>query len=117
MQIKIPWAKPMFLGKEKEYVAEALASTWISGGPFVDRLERDFANYCKLKYALTASNGTAALHMAYLALGIGPGDEVVVPGFAFLAAANIALHVSAKPVFAEVDPRTWCTNANEIKKC
>ncbi|NQT27545.1 DegT/DnrJ/EryC1/StrS family aminotransferase [candidate division KSB1 bacterium] len=117
MKQKIPWAKPVFTGLEREFLVNALESTWVSGGPFLDRLERDLANYCKLEYALTVSNGTAALHMAYLALGIGSGDEVVVPGFAFLAAANIALLVGAKPVFAEVDPKTWCMNAAQIEKC
>lgn len=112
----IPWAKPDFWGNEQEYVAQALTSTWISGGAFVDRLERDFADYCGVQYALTASNGTTALHMAYLALSVGPGDEVIAPGFGFLAVANMALHVGAKPVFVEVDPATWCVTAAEIEK-
>jgi perosamine synthetase len=60
------------------------------------------------------ANGTAALHVAYLALGIRAGDEIIVPGFGFLAAANIALHMSARPVFCEVDPRTWCMRAEDI---
>jgi len=76
----IPWAKPDFWGKEQEYVAEALASTWISGGAFLDRFEGRVGEYCGVRYALSASNGTTAIHMAYLALGLGPGDEVVVPG-------------------------------------
>jgi len=113
----IPWAKPTLAGREQQYVAEALASTWISGGPFVDRLEQEFGRYCGGKSALAVSNGTTALHVAYLALGIGPGDEVVVPGFAFMAAANVALHVGARPVFAEVDAETWCLGAAEIEKC
>jgi len=112
----IPWARPDYWGKEREYVAEALASTWISGGPFVDRLEREFARYCGTPRALTSSNGTTALHMALLALKVGRGDEVVVPGFGFLAAANIALHLGAIPVFAEVDPATWCVTAAEIER-
>ena len=113
----IPWAKPDFWGKEQEYITQALASTWISGGEFVDRFEHDFATYCGVPYALTSSNGTTAIHMAYLALGIGPGDEVIIPGFGFLAAANIAIQMGAKPVFTEVDPTTWCMTAAEIEKC
>lgn len=112
----IPWAKPNFWGNEQRYVARALTSTWISSGSFVERLERGFVSYCGVQYALTASNGTTALHMAFLALGIGPGDEVIVPGFAFMAAANVALHVGAKPVFAEIGPVTWCVTAAEIEK-
>jgi len=113
----IPWAKPDFWGKEQDYVLEALQSTWISGGPFVVRFEREFADYCNVPYALTSSNGTTALQMAYLALGIKPGDEVIVPGFSFLAVANVAIHIGATPVFAEVDPSTWCVRAEDIEKC
>jgi perosamine synthetase len=110
----IPWAKPDFWGKEQQYVNEALTSTWISGGPFVDRLESDFESLCSSKHALAVSNGTTALHLAYLGLNIRPGDEIIVPGFGFLAAANVALHMSAVPVFCEVDPLTWCMRAEDI---
>jgi len=113
----IPLAKPEFCGNEQQYVAEALSSTWISGGPFVERLERDFANYFGARFALTAANGTSALHMAFLALGVGPGDEIIVPGFAFLAAANLSLLMNAIPVFAEISPDTWCVTAAAIEKC
>jgi len=114
---RIPWAKPSFSGNEQRYVLEAIASTWISGGQFVDRLEDEFAKYTGSRYAITSSNGTTALQMALLALSVGPGDEVIVPGFAFMAAANVALHVGAKPIFAEVDPVTWCMTANDVEKC
>jgi perosamine synthetase len=113
----IPWAKPDFWGKEEQYVLEALSSTWISGGSFIERLESSLAEYCGMSFAAAASNGTTAIHMAYLALGIGPGDEVIVPGFAFLAAANVALHVGAQPVFAEVHPDTWCLTAAAVEEC
>jgi perosamine synthetase len=112
----IPWAKPDFWGNEKIYLNQALESTWISGGSFVDRFEKDFAHYCGAHYALTASNGTTALHMAYLALDLGPGDEVILPGFGFMGAANMVLYVGAKPIFAEVDPKTWCLSATEVEK-
>lgn len=113
----IPWAKPNFWGKEQEYVAQALASNWISGGSFVDRFERDFAQYQGARHATTSSNGTTAIHMAFLALGVRPGDEVIVPGFAFMAAANMAIHLGAKPIFADVDPATWCITAEGVEKC
>ena len=112
----IPWAKPDFWGNEQNYLSQALTSTWISGGPFLDRFEHDFADYCGVRYALTASNGTTALHMTYLALGLGPGDEVILPGFGFMGAANMAINMGAKPVFAEVDPDTWCLDAAEVEK-
>jgi perosamine synthetase len=113
----IPWASPHFWGNEQRYVVDALQSNWISGGMYVERLESDFSKYCNTSYAVTASNGTTALHMAYLALGIGRGDEVIVPGFGFMAAANVAIHVGAKPVFTEVDVDTWCMTAASIEKC
>lgn len=113
----IPWASPVFWGNERRFVEEALASTWISGGPFVDRLEKEIAQLCGKPWALSASNGTTAIHMIYLALGVGPGDEVIVPGFAFQAAANVAIHVGARPVFAEVDPSTWCLTAAAVERC
>src|SRR5208282_226909 len=112
----IPWAKPTLFGNEHRYVAEALSSTWISGGAFVDRFEADFGLRCVIPLATTAANGTAALHMAFLALGIQPGDEVIVPGFAFMAAANVALHLGAQPVFTEVDPATWCMTADHVER-
>ena len=113
----ISWASPHFWGNEREYVVDALQSNWISGGEYVDRLEAEFARFCQVPYAVTASNGTTALHMAYLALNIGAGDEVIVPGFGFMAAANIALHVGAKPVFAEVSADSWCMTAEYVERC
>lgn len=113
----IPWAAPTFWGNERRYVMEALDSTWISGGAFVDRLEKDVADLCGGRQAISASNGTTAIHLIYAALGIGAGDEVVVPGFAFMAAANVALQVGARPVFSEVDPQTWCMTAETVARC
>jgi perosamine synthetase len=113
----IPWAQPEFWGDEFRYVKEALDSTWISGGSFVDRLEQEFCALSGGARALAVSNGTTAIHLAYMALGIKPGSEIVVPGFGFLAAANVALHMNAKPVFCEVDPRTWCMRAEDIEPC
>jgi perosamine synthetase len=109
----IPWARPHFWGRERELVGEALDSLWISGGPFVDRFEREFSACCGAP-SVTCSNGTAALHLIYLGLGIKPGDEIIVPGFGFMAAANVALHLFAKPVFCDVDPDTWCMRVNDI---
>ena len=113
---QIPWAKPDFLGREREYVTDAVASSWISSGPYVERLERDIAAYCNVPHALAVANGTVAIHLAYLAIGLRPGDEVVIPGFAFLAAANVALHMGARPVFAEVDAASWCLTASAVER-
>ena len=114
-QDKISWAEPTLWGREEEYVVDALRSTWISGGPFVDRFEQDFTDYTSAGHTFAVASGTAALHLAYLAAGIGAGDEVIVPGFAFMAAANMASMVGAKPVFADVDPESWCVTRGSIE--
>lgn len=114
---QIPWARPTFHGNEQKYLAEAINSSWISSGKFVDRFEDEFAKYIGQPYAVTSSNGTTALHMALLSLSISPGDEIIVPGFAFMAAANVALHMRVKPVFTDVDPATWCMTAHDIERC
>lgn len=112
----IPWGKPCLGKKEREYLFKALDSTWISGGEFIDRFESDLARLIGTKYAVTTSSGTAALHLALLALGIGPGDEVIVPAFTFVAPANMAIETGAKPVYVDIDPRTWCINVKEVEK-
>lgn len=113
----IPWAKPHYWQKEKEYVNHALDSSWISGGPYVEQLEREVSRFCGAPHALAVANGTAAIHLAYLALELEPGDEVIVPGFGFMAAANLALLSNLKPVFAEVDSQTWCLTAEAAERC
>lgn len=110
----IPWAEPKYWGDEQRFAVEALHSGWISGGPFVERLEHSLAEWLRAPFVVSTSNGTTAIHAAFLALGLKPGDEVIVPGFAFMAAANIALHMGAIPVFADVDPVTWCIDPGAI---
>jgi len=112
----IPWGKPCLGEREREYLLKALDSTWISGGEFIDRFESDFARLIGTEYAVTASSGTAALHLALLALGIGPGDEVIVPAFTFVSPANMVLETGAKPVYADIDPNTWCLDAQEADR-
>ena len=114
---EIAWASPTLWGNEEKYVLDALRSTWISGGKYVDRFENEFSGFAQSPHVIAVANGTAALHLAYLALGIGPGDEVIVPGFAFMAAANVALLVGATPVFADVDRSSWCVTAETIAAC
>jgi perosamine synthetase len=112
----IPWGKPYLGKRERTYVAQALNSTWISGGEFVDRFESELASLIGTKYAATTSNGTTALHLSLVAAGIGPGDEVIVPGFTFVAAANVTIQTGAKPVFTAIDPETWCIDPASIQK-
>ena len=112
----IPWARPHLFGDEADRMREALLSTWISGGPFVDQFEEAIRSFVGTRFACATSNGTTALHLAYLSLGSGSGSEVIVPGFAYLGAANVALLCGARPVFAEVDSETWCLTAEAVAR-
>jgi len=113
--VKIPISEPDLTGNEEAYVAEAVRSTWISSsGAFVERFEREFAEACASRSAVSTSNGTAALHLALLALGVGPGDEVLVPSLTYIATANAVRYVGAEPVFADVDPLTWCLDPEDL---
>lgn len=88
-------------------VEEVLRSDYITCGPKVDEFEQELARYTGAKYAVAVSNGTAALHCACIAAGIGPGDEVITTPLTFAASANCALYCGARPVFADVDPHTY----------
>ncbi len=87
---------------------EAIQSSWISStGKFIDRFEREFADLCGARTALSVSNGTVALHLALLGLDVRPGDEVLVPSLTYVATANAVRYMGAEPVFIDVDPATW----------
>jgi perosamine synthetase len=104
----IPVYEPWLGEREAEYLMEAVRSGWISSlGQYVDRFEREFARFCGVECGVSTSNGTTALHLALHAMGIGPGDEVIVPALSFVASANVVRYTGARPVFADVDPETW----------
>ena len=86
----LPWSKPKLFGKEKKYVVDALNSSWISGGKYISQLENKLKKYFNVKFAFLVSSGTAAIHLSYLSIGLKPKDEIIVPGFGYMAAANIA---------------------------
>lgn len=113
---KIPWALP-FIGEEEENeVADTVRSTWVTMGPKVERLEREVAAYIGVKHAVAVSSGTAALDVALKALGIGPGDEVIVPALTYIATANAVMYQHATPVLADIDPRTFNIDPNDVMK-
>ncbi|MBI2547980.1 DegT/DnrJ/EryC1/StrS family aminotransferase [Candidatus Woesearchaeota archaeon] len=113
----IPVAKPDLSGKEGDYLAECIRSGWISSaGPFIQKFEQAFAEFCEVRYATSCSNGTVALHLALLALGIGKDDEVIVPDLTFAATANAVLFCGAQPVLADVDKETWNLNGTQVEK-
>lgn len=100
----IPLSVPVFMGNEKKYVNEALDSGWVSSaGPHVTKFEHDIAEYVGAKYAVANSSGTAALHIALIESGVGPGDEVIVPTITFIAPINTVHYVGADPVFMDCD--------------
>jgi dTDP-4-amino-4,6-dideoxygalactose transaminase len=99
---RVPLSDLDYGPEEEEAVFEVLRSRWLSMGPQVQAFERDFAGYIGTEHAFAVANATAALHLAYLALGLGPGDEVVQPAINFVAAANMTVAVGAEPVFADI---------------
>ncbi|NLC72082.1 MAG: DegT/DnrJ/EryC1/StrS family aminotransferase [Desulfuromonadaceae bacterium] len=104
----IPVNNPVMDGNEKAYVLDCLESSWISSsGKYLDRFEEAFAEFCNVKYAVACSNGTAALHLALLALGLEPGDEVLIPDLTFIATANAVTYCGGTPVFVDIEPETW----------
>lgn len=103
----VPFAPPAIGQEEIDAVVSTLASGWLSTGPRVHEFERAFAAYTGAPHAIALNSCTAALHLALLASGIGPGDEVVTTPLTFCATANVALHAGATPCFADIDPETW----------
>ncbi|MGE5221231.1 MAG: DegT/DnrJ/EryC1/StrS family aminotransferase [Omnitrophica WOR_2 bacterium] len=109
-------AKPMIGPEEKQAVLEVLDSGIIAQGPRVKAFEESFAQMCGVKHAIATTSGTTALHVALLAHGLGAGDEVITSPFTFIASANSVLYTGAKPVFIDIDPRTYNLNPDLIEK-
>jgi Predicted pyridoxal phosphate-dependent enzyme apparently involved in regulation of cell wall biogenesis len=115
MNQKLSWGDPNLSGKEREYLLDAIDSERISHGPYVEKLENYFSTYLNCP-AISCCNGTIALQMAYLALGIGPGDEVIIPAFSFASAANMACVLGAKPILCDVNSNDWTIDSEKIEK-
>ena len=112
---KIPVYQPFLAGNEKKYVNECIDSTWISSrGRFVSEFEKGFAEYTGVKYAASVCNGTAALHVALVSLGIGPGDEVIVPTLTYISAVNAITYTGATPVFVDSLESTWQMDPDDV---
>lgn len=113
----IPVYQPYFTGREKEYVNQCLDSTWISSkGEFIGRFERQFAEYIGAQYATSVCNGTVAIHLALEALGIGPGDEVIVPTLTYIASVNTIIQTGATPVFVDSIEQTWQIDPADVRR-
>lgn len=113
----IPVYQPLFSGREKEYVNQCLDSTWISSkGEFIGRFESSFADYIGANHATTVSNGTVAIHLALEALGIGPGDEVIVPTLTYVASVNTIIQAGAIPVFVDSLEQSWQIDPQDVRR-
>src|SRR5579871_1558295 len=106
MPIRIPLSSPDINENDIAAVVAVLRSARLSLGPVLEDFEREFADYLETPHAIAVSSGTAGLHLSLLALGIGAGDEVIVPSFTFIAAANAIRYVGAVPVFVDVEAVT-----------
>ncbi len=108
MNRRIPVAAPVLAGREREYVLDCLDTTWISSsGRYVNAFETGFAEFCGSPHGIACCNGTVAVHLALLAAGVGPGDEVIVPSLTYVASVNPIRVVGATPVFVDSEPGTW----------
>lgn len=111
----IPVNAPLLDGNEKRYLAECIDSGWISSeGPFVARFEAAFAGRIGRAHGVAVCNGTAALEAGLHALGVGPGDEVIMPSFTIISCAVAALRLGARPVLVDIEPATWCMDVLQV---
>src|SRR5574339_531653 len=113
---RIPIAGPSITQKEVDYVTEAVKSAWYdTANIFHERFEQAFAAYCGRKFAISLPSCTSGLHLALLALGIGQGDEVIVPDCTWIASVGPVRYVGATPVFADLDSDSWCLSADAFE--
>ncbi|KCZ94542.1 aminotransferase class I/II-fold pyridoxal phosphate-dependent enzyme [Hyphomonas johnsonii] len=113
----LPVSEPDLTHREMRFAFDAFLSTWISStGDYIRRFEQDFADKVGMAHGVATSNGTVSLHLALATLGIGEGDEVIVPDLTFAASINTVMHVGARPVIVDVDPDSWCMTAESIAR-
>ncbi len=113
---RIPVAGPWITQKEIDYVADAAANAWYgNASTYHDRFEAAFAEYVGRRYAISLPSCTSAIHLGLAALGVGPGDEVVLADVNWIASAAPIAYVDATPVFADIDRRSWCLSAESLE--
>jgi perosamine synthetase len=113
----IPISQPSITQKEIDYVTDAIKSGWVSSlGKYIDLFEEKFASYCGTKYAVAASNGTTALHLVLVSLGIKADDEIIIPDLTFIATGNAVKYIGAKVITVDVDEDTLCISPEAIRK-
>lgn len=115
---RIPVAGPWITEKEINYVTDAVTTAWYGkANIYHERFEKAFADYLGVRFAIALPSCTSAIHLSLSALGIGAGDEVIVPDITWIATAAPITYVSATPVFADIDPKTWCLSAPSFEQC
>lgn len=116
-RFKIPVCRPSLGKSESILVDQCLREGWISGiSPYVERFEEAFSKFCGAKYGVACNSGTTALHLALATLGIGQGDEVIIPTFTMIATPNSVRYTGAKPVLVDAEPETWNLDTSKLEK-
>src|ERR1700716_2248997 len=115
-KLNVPITKPSLGEDEARAPYESIKSGWVTQGPRVAEFEKAVASYVGAKQGIATTSCTTGLHLALAAIGVGPGDEVIVPSFTFIASANAILYTGATVVFCEVDPRTYNADPADIEK-
>lgn len=114
---RISVAEPYLVGNEKAYVMDCMDSTWISSvGKYITAFEESFAKFCGVKHAIATNNGTTALHLALVVLGLEPGDEVLIPTVTYIATANAVRYCGATPVLVDVNPTTMNIEPADLER-
>lgn len=115
---RIPVSGPWITQKEVDYVTDAVTNAWYAdANVYHERFEKAFSKYLGIRFAIALPSCTSAIHLALLALGVGLGDEVIVPEITWIASAAPASYVGATPVFADIDPDTWCISVESFERC
>ena len=113
----IPVCIPFIGEKELEYVVDCIKTNWISSkGKYVEEFERGFAEYCGCKYGVSTTSGTTALHLALASIGVGKGDEVIVPAFTMISTVFAVVYCGAKPVLVDAEPETWNIDVSKTEE-